>query len=212
MKGGVGLVCSPHFHFQLPFLNQSVCLHCARQAQKRLNFCKFQVKLQDGKNAHVPKHLPGVWIWTSSMNKNIESEKMKPTSPNVDTYVKGEKQYLPHFLADIVVGNPGLTHWFVTHSGRTLLRNTLVRHFYFTRLFDTLVIHSCAPLLWGTLTWQLLLDMLSWHCCRRLLLDTPVGHSYLTRFLDSRVGHSTWDSCRTLILDALVGHPYLTFL
>ena len=36
--------------------------------------------------------------------------KMKPTNPNADTFLEGERQYLSHFLLDIVVGHPDMTH------------------------------------------------------------------------------------------------------
>ena len=37
-----------------------------------------------------------------------KKKKMKPTNPNADTYVEGERQYLSHFLPDIVVGHPDM--------------------------------------------------------------------------------------------------------
>ena len=48
-----------------------------------------------------------------SVSKNmIQSTKntMKPTNPTADTFIGGEKQYLSHFLPDIVVGHPDMTH------------------------------------------------------------------------------------------------------
>ena len=34
-------------------------------------------------------------------------DKMKPTNPNPDTYIEGERQ-LSHFLSDIVLGHPDM--------------------------------------------------------------------------------------------------------
>ena len=62
--------------------------------------------------------------------------KMKPTNPNADTFVEGERQYLSHFLPDIVVGHPDMTHWFGSLVGRTLLLDTVAQHSCETLWFD----------------------------------------------------------------------------
>ena len=167
--------------------------------------------------------------------KKQKLNRMKPTNPNADTFVEGERQYLSHVLPDIVVGHPDMTRWFdslVGHSCLTLLRNTLARHFYLTRLFDTLTWHSCRALLLDTFV-----DTLTWHAFLALLHDTFVRYSDLTHFLDTLVvtlfldtlaGHSyltllwntltwhflydtlTWHTCWTLLLDTFVRHSYIT--
>ena len=114
-----------------------------------------------------------------------KKNKMKPTNPNADTYVKEQKQYL-----------------FITCSSEPTCG---------TPWRDTLRWHSCrTPFLLDTLTWHscktLLLDTLAWHSSGTLLLDILVRLSYLTLFWDTLTCHFcktllTWHSCNTLVLD-----------
>ena len=165
-----------------------------------------------------------------------QKNKMKPTNPNADTYVEKHKfnTYLSQFPANPLVEHPDLTHWGDTlvghpcltllrcaldtlawHSSKTLLLDTLVRHF----LLDTLTCHSCKTLLLDTLVGLFLLDtsylaLLTWHSSGTLLPDTLVRHSCLT---DTLLQHSyltllydtlTWH----FLLDTLVRHSCKTLL
>ena len=133
---------------------------------------------------------------------------MKPTNPNADTFVEGERQYLSHFLPDIVAGHHDTTYWFDS--------DTIARHSCDTPLLDTLLWHSDLTLLWGTLIWHSSGTPLLDTFCTTLLFDTFVsGHSGLTHFLDTFVGQSYLTRVLgtlvvTLFLDTLLGHSYLT--
>ena len=129
-----------------------------------------------------PDTCPQHWFFVQCVIQETlgtkRQNKMKPTNPNADTYVKRSKQYLWHLVTFSTV------HSYLTLTWHyTLVGHTLTWHFSRTLWLDALY-WQFSGTLW--------LDTPFWHFCKTLWLDTLVGHSYL---LDTFVGHSCFAKC-----------------
>ena len=87
-------------------------------------------------------------VWNIQL---LRKNKMKPTNPNADTYVKEQRQFLFVTFSSVPTCE---TPWVVTlkwHSCRTPLLDTIAQRSGKTLLLDTLIWHSCVTLLPDTL-------------------------------------------------------------